>query len=358
MQMIRREIKFLKKNPEIFLVLIFAATAYALLIGNLYSGRILQKIPVAVLDLDESFLSRELIKNISETDQFILKKNLLSESEVEKILAVGEVSEVFVIPKDFSEKFFSQGSPELTIFYDGTNTVSVNYSSTPINLIFGKFFAEYNLQSNIKNNSPQLSINAINLSLRTIGNSVNGYLEFYIYGVMLMAAAVGITSSFGISIWTDKKILTAKIIFFKEIFYLALSLISVMIGLIFLLKFFEIPLRGEIWKIFFICGGFLFVMENFAGICGIIFKKSLSVIQAIVFYTLPGLLTAGYIFPEVGMSEPIKIFSKIQPVHYALADFRKIALTGFDEEFFLHFGILICFGIFSLSLNLILSKKL
>ena len=83
-----------------------------------------------------------------------------------------------------------------------------------------------------------------------------------------------------------------------------------------------------------ICGIFLFVMENFAGICGIIFKKSLSVVQAIIFYTLPGLLTTGYIFPETGMTDAMKIFSKIQPVHYALTDFRKISLTGFDEEFF------------------------
>lgn len=69
-------------------------------------------------------------------------------------------------------------------------------------------------------------------------------------------------------------------------------------------------------------------------------------------------LAAGYIFPEPGMKDAMKIFSKIQPVHYALADFRKISLTGFDEEFFFHCGILICFGIFALILNLLLSKRI
>ena len=166
----------------------FAATGYAFLIGNLYSGRILQKIPVAVCDLDETNLSREFVKNISEADQFILEKNLLSEEESVKILERGEVSEVFIIPKDFTKKFYNQEATELVIFFDGANTVSVNYSMTSLNLLFGNFFAKYNFESNIKNNSPQLSINPINLSLRTIGNTVNGYLEFYIYGVILMAA--------------------------------------------------------------------------------------------------------------------------------------------------------------------------
>lgn len=62
LEIILREIKFLKKNPEIFVILMFAATGYAFLIGNLYSGRILQKIPVAVCDLDDTNLSREFVK--------------------------------------------------------------------------------------------------------------------------------------------------------------------------------------------------------------------------------------------------------------------------------------------------------
>ena len=358
LEIILHEIKFLKKNPEIFLILMFASTGYAFLIGNLYSGRILQKIPVAVCDLDETNLSREFIKNISEADQFILEKNLLSEEESVKILERGEVSEVFIVPKDFTKKFYNQESTELVIFFDGANTVSVNYSMTSLNLLVGNFFAKYNFESNIKNNSPQISINPINLSLRTIGNTVNGYLEFYIYGVILMAAQVGISLAFGFSIFDDKKNLTPSKIIFKEIFYLTLSLISVIFGIIFLSSVYEMKFIGEIWKMILICGIFLFVMENFAGIFGIIFKKSLSVVQAIIFYTLPGLLTAGYIFPETGMTNAMKIFSKIQPVHYALSDFRKISLTGFDEEFFLHCGILICFGIFALILNLLLSKRI
>ena len=151
-QIMHREfILILKNRPEVLLVLIGAATAYALLIGNLYSGRILQNIPVAVCNLDETNLSREFVKDISETDQFVLVKNISSEIEAAEILERGEVAAVFVIPEDFSKNFYSQKAASVALLADGANIVPVNYSLTPANLIIGNFAARYNVQAALAN---------------------------------------------------------------------------------------------------------------------------------------------------------------------------------------------------------------
>ncbi len=66
LRIMRRELRLLiSERPVILLVLLGAASAYALLIGNLYAGRIVQKIPVTVCDLDDSALSRELTRAAS-----------------------------------------------------------------------------------------------------------------------------------------------------------------------------------------------------------------------------------------------------------------------------------------------------
>lgn len=364
-QIMHREFILIFKNrPEVLLVLIGAATAYALLIGNLYSGRILQNIPVAVCNLDETNLSRELVKNISEADQFVLIKNISSEIEATEILERSEVAAVFVIPENFSKNFYSQNAVKIALLADGANIIPVNYLSTPANLIIGNFAAKYNIQAALANSTPTLSPAPVTMSLRLIGNTVQGYLEFYIYGVMLMAAHAGITLAFGFSIFDDKENPAlikefgfTKVLIAKEIFYLALSLFSVVIGINFLAVCFEMPFQGAIWQMILICGAFLFAAENMAGVLAMIFKTRLSFAQCIIFYTLPAILTAGYIWAELGMTTAIKILSAIQPVHYALADFRRISLTGADVTLWQNFGILMGLGIiFYVALNFIERK--
>ncbi len=283
LKIMQREIFLLvKERPAIFFVLMGAASAYALLIGNLYAGQILQNIPVAVCDLDDSALSRELTRAVSETDQFVFTENLSSEIDAVKILERGEAAAVLIIPKDFAKNFYSHSPTELAFLADGSNIVPVNYSTTPLNLIAGNFVAQYNQSAAIAHSTPTLSPAPISMSLRMSGNSVQGYLEFYIFGVMLMAAHVGISMAFGFSVFDDKKnsaCATVKFIFAKEIFYLALSLFSVMAGIILLAAIFDVPFRGEIWQMLLICAALLFVAETFTGILALIFKTHLSLLQ-------------------------------------------------------------------------------
>ena len=65
LKIMRREMLLLiRERPAIFLVMMLAASAYALMIGNLYAEQIVQNIPVAVCDLDDSALSRELTRAV------------------------------------------------------------------------------------------------------------------------------------------------------------------------------------------------------------------------------------------------------------------------------------------------------
>ena len=80
LQIIQRELRLLiHERFMVFFVLMFAASAYALLIGNLYCGEIVQNIPVAVCDLDDSALSRELIRDVADADQYDFRGVLTDE---------------------------------------------------------------------------------------------------------------------------------------------------------------------------------------------------------------------------------------------------------------------------------------
>ena len=354
LEIMQRELKqLLHERFMVFIVLMFAASAYALLIGNLYSEETVQNIPVAVCDLEDSPLSRELIKSVMDTDELI---------SVEKLKS-GEIAAVLVIPEDFSKKFYTQQPVELAFLQDGSNTLQAGYASSPMQLVVATFSAKFSTQSAISNGTPQLAAPPINLSLRTFGNPTQSYLEFYIYGIMLVAAQIGMIMGFSMSVYEDfhngffknRGVLITLVS--KEIFYLFMSFVSIVIGMFLLSTIFKLPFRGDLAQILILCFAFLFVVENLAGFAALFFKTKLALVQCMVFYTLPAFLVSGYIWPEIGMIDIIKWISLLQPIHYILPDFRDLALVGMTSNYFLHISAFLMIGIIlALILNIIIQK--
>ena len=93
----------------------------------------------------------------------------------------------------------------------------------------------------------------------------------------------------------------------KEILYLMLSVTSVMLAITILSAVFDLPLRADVSRVLTLCAAFLFAVENLAGLAAVLFKTRMALIQCMVFYTLPAFLLSGYIWPELGMIEPIRL---------------------------------------------------
>lgn len=241
-----------------------------------------------------------------------------------KLLESGKVAAVLIIPKDFSEKFYRSESVELAFILDGSNTLQAGYASAPMQLICAACSAEFNQRAAILNGTPQISPAPVTLSLR------------------LPDAPTQIYEDARAGFFKTNEILLALVS--KMIFYLALSLSSVALGIFFLATFGNLPFRGEFGYMLLICAAFLFAVEGLAGLAGIYFKTKLALVPAMVFYTLPAFLLSGYIWPEVGMSEIIRWISMLQPVHYILTDFRILALTGVAPQINQHAAILFSIG--------------
>ena len=339
LQNLKHEIQVLMSKPLIFIVLIGASSAYALLIGNLYRPEILQNIPVAVCDLDDSPLSRELIHAVMDADQYEYRQTLHDSMSYADLLESGEVAAVLVIPYDFSKRFYYQQPIELAFIQDGSNVMQSSYTLPPMQLIIGQFAAKFSSQTDIANGTPQLSATPVSMSLRTFGNPTQSYLEFYVYGVMLMAAQLSICVAFSLSLHSDLNNHSQFSLPIKEIFYLILSLISVLIAVFFIYKVFDLPFIANPFQIFMLCAAFLFCVENLAGLAALYLKTQTSLIQCVIFYTLPAFLLSGYIWSDIAMIDVIHFISMLLPVHYILSDFRSLALVGYSQNYIIHTGL-------------------
>lgn len=349
---LRRELLILcHQRRMVFIVLLAAASAYAMLIGTLYMGQTVQSIPVAVCDLDQSALSRQLIRDVASADTYHFVGTTASEAEGEQWLAMKKAAAVVVIPSDFAEKFYQGQDVSLGFLQDGANTLEASYASVPMQLIWEDWLGSYRAEAIAIHGTPQVQPGAVGLSLRYTANPTQSYLVFYVYGVMLIAAQIGITMSYGLAVQGDsrhgyyRRHGLFRVMAVKIGLYWFCSFLSVLLGIGVLIGLFHLPLYGNLGAVLLLCGAFLFAVENIAGLVALYFRTKLALTQFLVFYSLPAFLISGYIWPEQAMPGIIRFLAWLQPVHYAMADFRQLALTGQSTTWGLHTAILLAVGL-------------
>ncbi len=351
-EILRREWSILWHGRRIVLfVLMVAASAYATLVGNLYQHQIVENIPVAVCDLDASDLSRQLEADVADANQYRLVGETGELPEAEAWLKSHRAAAVVVIPRGFADDFYSGRHVTLGFLQDGTNTLVAGYASAPMTYIAAYWSAKYRETAAMMHGTPELPAASVSLGVRNLGNPTQSYLAFYTYGVMLMAAQIGMMMAYALSVQGDarktyyRKHGFLKVTFAKGMFYWLLSFLSVLLGILLLAMVFRLPFHGSWLQILAICAVFLFAVEGLVGLPALFFRTKLALVQCLVFYSLPAFLAAGYIWPEEGMIGLVQWLSVLQPVHYSMIDFRQLAMTGTAAAYGRHVLVLLSMGV-------------
>lgn len=359
-EIIKREMHILVQDRKMVLfVVLCAASAYAALIGNLYYGHIVQRIPVVACDYDGSKMSLELLAAVANADQYEIV-GMADDDAAIQCLQQKKAAVALVIPQNFSRDLTANRPTELAFITDGSNTLQQGYAANPLQAVLGDFLAKQQERTLRENGMIHVPANPVQLTMRMPENPTQSYAYFYLYGVMLTAAQIGLLVSFGISVHSDfrKKVFfqngIVKTLLAKQLVYIGLSGASVAMGLSIVIGILHMPYKGELPPLVLLCGAFLFAVANMGGLLALYFRTEVGMIQCMVFYTLPAFLLSGYIWPEIGMVPLIKWLSWALPVHYVLVDFRKLALSGGAAEAYSHSLILL--GIGSVEMALIVCR--
>ncbi|MBO5948902.1 ABC transporter permease, partial [bacterium] len=114
--------KFLEiiKDPAITLIMVVGVIAYPLFYAIPYSTEVIRETPISVVDMDNSQLSREFIRNIDATDSIKVISKTTTNIEAEKDFYKDEIKGFINIPKDF-EKNIKQGKQtNLSLYVDSS----------------------------------------------------------------------------------------------------------------------------------------------------------------------------------------------------------------------------------------------
>jgi len=304
--------------------------------------------PTAIIANDHSVFTRSLINGLKNTNYFMVKDDVKSESEAKKLLTTGRVQFVVTIPPDFTRKLLRKEKPQILLEADATDPVATGSALNAVGAlsqsIFNSLFKgslQYLQEGSQKKSSVLREKIAGGVSIVTHANynpeSITAYnIVPGLLGVVLTMTLVMVTSM-GVTRERERgtmehllstpvkplEVMLGKLLPYVIVGYIQMSFILLAAKYVF-----GVPFHGSIILLAF--AALPFIAANLA--MGLTFsslaKNQLQAVQMSMFFFLPSILLSGFMFPFRGMPFWAQEIGSILPLTYFLRITRGIILKG------------------------------
>lgn len=302
---------------------------------TLMRGGSAEKMPVAVVDLDQTTISRRLIHEMQATPSVDIQLITNSYPEAREAMQQGKVYGIFVIPSDFYRKLVDFKRPKMDFYVTNAYTVGGNTAYkqmlTMVNLTSGAFQREVLRKKGLPDDVIMHRIQPLTIEGHMVANPWGNYSVYLVSTIlpgilglicmMLTIFAIG----FELKARTSHAWLRAAggnytvAMIGKLIPYTVIYLVLGIGCYVILFRFAGFPVYGSHARLLFGFVLFIFAMEAL-GITMIGLLPTLRDALSIgALYSMLGFSLSGFTYPQMAMLPPFKALSYMEPLrHYYL----------------------------------------
>lgn len=135
LNVVKREIKRFYKRPLIWTVSFILPFFLCILICLIFSKGSPTNLPVAVLDEDNSEISRLFVRNLNTLPSCNVAYRITDLNEGKKLITEGKVYAIFAIPKEFQKDLYRLKQPKLVFYYNNQRILIGGIISKDVNLM-------------------------------------------------------------------------------------------------------------------------------------------------------------------------------------------------------------------------------
>jgi ABC-2 type transport system permease protein len=334
-RVMRRELHMMFARP----LYLFASVGVMLLSTffflTLMRGGTAENMPVAVVDLDQTSISRRLIHEMQATPSVDIQLITNSYSEARKAMQQGKIYGIFLIREGFYSDLVAFKRPRLDFYVTNSYTVGGNTAYkqmlTMVNLTSGAFQREVLRKKGLPDNVIMHRIQPLAIEGHMVANPWGNYSVYLVSTIlpgilgliclMLTIFAIG----FELKMRTSHAWLRAAggnytvAMIGKLIPYTVIYLVLGIGCHLILYRFAGFPVYGSTVRLMFGLLLFIFAMEAL-GIFLIGLLPTLRDALSIgALYSMLGFSLSGFTYPQMSMLAPVKALSYMEPLrHYYL----------------------------------------
>ncbi len=297
-------------------------------------------VSTAVLDLDHSQESRDLIARFTSSNRFDVVKVAQSQRQIDATIDSSEAAVALVIHAGFAELLRKgQGAP-LQVIVDGTNSNTALIALGYISIIAEEFAQDYatDLMQRVQGVQGMRQVQATLEQRPWYNPDLNGRW-FFVPGVIGTLTLVTIVNLTAFAIVREREVGTleqimvspirpAEFIFGKTIPFFIVGLGEVALVVAVGVLWFQIPFVGSAFVL--LLGTALFLLSTLA--VGLLISTVCSTQQQAFstnFFVLsPFFILSGFAFPISSMPQVLQWFTYVNPLRYYLVVIRGALLKG------------------------------
>ena len=358
----KRECKILYVNRIYFYSMVVFPLLAMVFFTTLMDDGIPQEMPVGVVDLDNTTMTRALGRKLDGFQNSRVIARYPSVAEARKAMQENEIYGFLYLPKGTTEKLLASRRPTISFFYSQTSLtagsmVMKDLKTTATLAAMGVGQATMRAKG-LTDRQMATLLQPIRLDLHQVVNpwgNYNMYLStVFVPGVMMLFMFLILAYSLGMELKFGRgkewlKVADGNMVVAILGKYLPQALIwltMIFVYEFYLFGYLHFPHQGDVWDIVF-----LGLLEVFASIGFGIFafglipslRMSMSVcsLWAVLSFSL-----AGFTFPVMGMDGPIQSVSSLFPLRHYYMVYQITVFNGFPViEAWLHIAALLAFSL-------------
>jgi ABC-2 type transport system permease protein len=339
-----KEIVELRQDPRIFGIIFIAPVLQLGILGYAATTDV-RNVPIVVVDIDRSPASQDLISRFVGSGIFNIVDVVSDARYVDRYLEAGEAWMALSIPANYGKSVAAGTATTLQLVADGSDANSTNIALGYASNLIAGYTQELVEQRRA----------AAPAALSSTGGSIeprvrvwfNPTLEsryFMLPGIFALLLLVVTSNLSSMAIVREREVGTLEqlnvtplgrmeLILGKLLPYGIIGLIDVLIVLVVIVFWFEVPLRGSFWLLF---GMSLIYLLTTLGLG--LFTSTISHTQqqammtSTFFFLIPMMYLSGFIFPIENMPAAIQPITYLIPLRYFVVILRGIFLKGVGLE--------------------------
>lgn len=341
----KQEYKNIFTDAGVMLIFFGAIIIYPIFYPIPYSDEVLKDVPIAVVDLNHSQLSRKLIRMIDANEFVNVSEESASMAEAKEHFYSGEVNGVVLIPADFSQKILLGEQAEVIAYTDASYFLFYRQTLTGILQSTATMSAGIEIQrmtaKGVTTEQAMAARDPLPLISNPLFNRSGGYATFVVPAVLILILQQTLLIGIGMLGGTAREknsnhFLVAginsksgiRIILGKTGAYFSLYLIHAIYYFGILFRYYDFPQRADLWQLILFNVPFL-LSVIFIGIAiSSLFRNREISMMILLFTSIPMIFLSGFSWPPEAIPSWLRIISFTLPSTAGIDGFLKLNIIG------------------------------
>lgn len=325
------------RDPRMRFVLLVIPIMQTIIFGYAVNTDVTE-VATAIQDRDNSRESRELIDRFTSSGYFSVHEYVQHDERVRKLLDAGDVRAVIHVERGFGASVRAGRPAAVQLLLDGTDSNTAGIVAGYAGTIVRQYNTEVSARQLARHGlTPDPA--GVRLETRAWFNENLESRNYYVPAVIANIVMVITMLLSSMAVVREKEIGTmeqmivtpirkAEFILGKTVPFVLIGFLDVALVTAVAVFWFEVPLRGSLFLLFFGTALFLLSSLGFGLFISTVSNTQQQAMMSAFFFLFPAMLLSGFAFPIANMPEPVQWLTYLNPLRYYLVIIREIFLKG------------------------------